>query len=467
MQLAEKPPKYKEDVPVLAPGYTNKSIDEKIAGIVLERRIRIPWAIGFLIAGGLFTMYLISIAYLFYEGTGIWGNNVPVGWAFPIICFVWWIGIGHAGTLISAILFLLRQEWRMSIARFSEAMTLFAVACAGIYPIIHTGRPWLAYWLVPYPNTFGLWPQFRSPLVWDVFAITAYALTSTLFWYVGLIPDLAVMRDKAQNKLLKIFYGFLALGWRGAATHWHRYTTIYMILAAIATPLVVSVHTVVSFDFAVSLVPGWHTTVFPPYFVAGAVFAGFAMVLTLTIPLRKIYGLEGMITDRHLDNMAKITLTTGLVVGYGYLIEMFIGWYSGSQYEIYMLNNRLVGPYAPFYWALILCNVLTIQFLWFRRIRYNQMALFIISLIVGIGMWLERFVIIVTSLHRDFLPSSWAMYSGTVWDWSLYIGSIGFFLVMMFIFIRSLPMISIFEMKELLHVKSHQEPTEKSAEAGV
>ncbi len=456
MQFVEKPP-IRQEEDVLGPGHSYGSISDKIGGIVLEQKIRIPWLVGLLAAGGLFFVYLLSIGYLFYQSTGIWGLNVPVAWGFAIISFVWWIGIGHAGTLISAILFLLRQEWRMSIARFAEAMTLFAVACAGVLPIFHSGRPWLtAYWLFPYPNTFGLWPQFRSPLIWDVFAVLTYATVSVMFWYVGLIPDLASLRDKAQHKLLKIIYGMAALGWRGSAVHWDRYNTAYLLLAALATPLVVSVHSVVSFDFATSLVPGWHTTIFPPYFVAGAIFAGFAMVMTLTIPLRILYGLKDMITAKHLDNMAKVTLATGLIVAYGYLVELFIGWYSASDFEIYMLNNRFTGPYAAEYWTLIFCNVVVTQLLWFRWVRYNPWLLWFISLFIGVGMWLERFVIVVMSLHRDFMPSSWDMYYGTAWDWSLYIGSLGFFLVMILIFIRSLPMISIVEMKELLHKKSHQ-----------
>jgi molybdopterin-containing oxidoreductase family membrane subunit len=334
-------------------------------------------------------------------------------------------------------------------------MTLFAVACAAVYPIFHLGRPWLFYWLMPYPNTFGLWPQFRSALAWDVFAISTYGTVSAVFWYVGLIPDLAVMRDKAENWYLKVFYGLLALGWRGSGVHWVRYETIYLLLAAIATPLVVSVHTVVSFDFAISIIPGWHTTIFPPYFVAGAIFSGFAMVVTLAIPIRKIYGLEDFITDKHLDNMAKVILTTGLIVVYGYFIEGFIGWYSGSQYEIFMLTNRFVGPYAGAYLALLFCNAVVPQALWFRQVRYNQVLLFIISIVVNIGMWLERFIIVVTSLHRDFLPTSWDMYVPTRWDWGLYVGSIGFFLVLLTIFLRTLPVIAIAEMKDFVHKQNH------------
>jgi molybdopterin-containing oxidoreductase family membrane subunit len=392
----------------------------------------------------------LTITNLVFTGIGIWGNNAPVGWAFDIINFVWWIGIGHAGTLISAILLLLRQEWRTSINRFAEAMTLFAVACAGLFPLLHTGRPWLAYWLFPYPNTMGIQPQFRSPLMWDVFAVSTYATVSALFWFIGLIPDFATLRDRAKSRGWAKLYGLLAMGWRGSARHWLRYEAAYLLLAGLATPLVLSVHTIVSFDFAVSQVPGWHATIFPPYFVAGAIYAGFAMVLTLTIPLRKWYGLEDFITMRHIHNMAKVMLATGLIVAYGYAMEAFFGWYSANEYEEYMIWNRMTGPYAYFYWALILCNVIVPQFLWSKKIRSNLLVLFLISIVVSIGMWLERFVIIVTSLHRDFLPSSWGMYSPTMWDWTMFIGTIGLFFSLLFLFIRFLPIISIFEMRTIL-----------------
>jgi molybdopterin-containing oxidoreductase family membrane subunit len=393
---------------------------------------------------------LFATAYLLAVGVGIWGVNVPVAWGFAIVNFVWWIGIGHAGTLISAILLLLRQQWRTSINRFAEAMTLFAVACAGIFPLIHLGRPWLFYWLVPYPNTMGVWPQFRSPLVWDVFAVGTYATVSFLFWFVGLIPDLATLRDRAGRRFARFAYGVLAMGWRGSARHWHRYQTAYLLLAGLATPLVVSVHSVVSLDFAVSLIPGWHATIFPPYFVAGAIYSGFAMVMTLAIPLRAAYRLEDFITMRHLENMAKVMLATGLIVAYGYMMETFTAWYSGNPYEASMLSNRVGGPYAPLYWALIVCNVVVPQVLWSRRVRTSIPALFVIALVVNVGMWLERFIIVVTSLHRDFLPSSWGMYFPTVWDWATLLGSIGLFLALLFLFIRFLPMISIFEMRELV-----------------
>lgn len=436
---------------VIEPGHSYGSITEKISSIVLGNKTPRSWWIGLGVGLLLLNVLMVSVAKLLFVGTGIWGLNVPVGWGFAIINFVWWIGIGHAGTLISAILLLFRQEWRTSINRFAEAMTLFAVACAGIFPLLHTGRPWLAaYWLFPIPNTMGVWPQFRSPLIWDVFAVSTYAIVSALFWFVGLIPDLATLRDRSTNRFSKAIYGMLSLGWRGSAIHWERYEIAYLLLAGLAAPLVVSVHTIVSFDFAVSVTPGWHATIFPPYFVAGAIYSGFAMVVTLAIPIRAMYGLEGFITMRHLENMAKIILATGMIVGYGYLMELFFSWYSGNQYEQFMMWNRINGPYAPFYWALIFCNGLVPQLLWSKRIRTSVPILFVISLIVNVGMWLERFVIVVTSLHRDFLPSSWGMYSGTIWDWGLYIGTMGLFLTLLFLFLRFLPMISIYEMRTLL-----------------
>jgi molybdopterin-containing oxidoreductase family membrane subunit len=387
---------------------------------------------------------------------GIWGINIPVGWGFAIVNFVWWIGIGHAGTLISAILLLLKQKWRTSINRFAEAMTLFAVSCAGLFPLLHMGRPWFFYWMMPYPNTMQLWPQFRSPLIWDVFAVSTYATVSALFWFVGLIPDLATLRDRSTHRVSRIIYGIFAMGWRGSAVHWQRYETTYILMAGLATPLVVSVHTVVSFDFAVAIVPGWHTTIFPPYFVAGAIFSGFAMVLTLVIPIRSIYDLKDFITDKHLDNMAKILIATGLIVAYGYTIEGFTAWYSANKFETFMMNNRMFGPMGPFYWMLIVCNILIPQTLWVKRLRQNTWYLFAISLIVNVGMWLERFII-VTSLQRDFMPSAWGRYEPTIWDWTMFIGTIGLFLNLLFIFIRLLPMISISEMQALLPEAAVQE----------
>jgi molybdopterin-containing oxidoreductase family membrane subunit len=436
--------------PIIEPGHTFSSVTDKISAVVLTRKTSRAWYFGFGFAFLLVIMLLYALTMLVFRGIGIWGNNIPVGWAFEIVGFVWWIGIGHAGTLISAILLLLRQEWRTSINRFAEAMTLFAVACAAIYPAFHVGRPWLAYWLFPYPNTMGTWPQFRSPLIWDVFAVSTYATVSLLFWFVGLIPDLATLRDRAQKRFPRVIYGMLAMGWRGSARHWHRYEMTYLLLAGLSTPLVLSVHTIVSFDFAVSIIPGWHATIFPPYFVAGAVFAGFAMVLILAIPIRAIYRLEDFITMRHLENMAKIVLVTGLIVAYGYMMEAFMGWYSANPYESYMILNRMTGPYAPFYWALIACNALAPQVFWLKRMRTNIVALFTVAVVVSIGMWLERFIIIVTSLHRDFLPSSWRMYYPTVYDVATFVGTIGLFVSLIFLFVRFLPMISIFEMRTIL-----------------
>jgi molybdopterin-containing oxidoreductase family membrane subunit len=446
----ERPPALETGPPVLEPGYTYASVTDKISAIVLTRKTGRGWYLGFAGAFILTMGLLYATTWLFVKGVGIWGINIPVAWGFAIINFVWWIGIGHAGTLISAILLLLHQEWRTSINRFAEAMTLFAVACAGLFPILHLGRQWLFYWLIPYPNTMGVWPQFRSPLVWDVFAVTTYATVSLLFWYVGLIPDLATLRDRSRKRFVQHLYGILAMGWRGSAMHWHRYETAYLLLAGLATPLVVSVHTVVSFDFAVAQLPGWHTTVFPPYFVAGAIYSGFAMVLTLAIPIRSAYGLEDFITMRHLQNMAKVLLATGLIVGYGYMMEAFMAWYSGNINEQYLFLNRLSGPYAPAYWALILSNVLVPQLLWVPRVRSNVVLLWLIALVINIGMWLERFVIIVVSLHRDFLPSSWDMYYPTFYDWATYLGTIGLFVALLFLFIRFLPVISIFEMRSLV-----------------
>jgi molybdopterin-containing oxidoreductase family membrane subunit len=436
--------------PVIEPGHTLGSVTDKISEVVLTKKTPLGWVFGFAIGFAALQLLMVSVTYLFIKGTYIWGLNIPVGWGLDIINFVWWIGIGHAGTLISAILLLFRQTWRTSINRFAEAMTLFAVACAGMYPVIHTGRPWLAYWLLPYPNTMAMWPNFRSPLIWDVFAVSTYATVSLLFWFVGLIPDLATLRDRSDSKVGKVIYGALAMGWRGSATHWHRYEMAYLLLAALSTPLVLSVHTIVSFDFAVGQVPGWHATVFPPYFVAGAIFAGFAMVMIIAIPLRKFYGLQDFVTMRHFDYMGRITLATGMIVGYGYLVEVFMAFYSGNQFEIALMWNRFIGPYAPLYWALIFCNIVSIQLLWFQRIRASLTWLMIISLIVSIGMWLERFIIIPVSLSRDFLPSSWGMYYPTFWDWSTFIGTLGLFVSLLFLFIRFLPMISIFEMRTMV-----------------
>ncbi len=436
--------------PIIEPGHSFATVTDRISAIVLHQKTPPGWWFGFLISFALLMLFNLAITWLFAFGVGIWGINVPVGWGWAIINFVWWVGIGHAGTLISAILLLLRQKWRTSINRFAEAMTIFAVACAGTFPLLHMGRPWLFYWLTPYPNTMGTWPQFRSPLVWDVFAVSTYATVSLMFWFVGMVPDLATLRDRAKNRFAQVFYGFLAMGWRGSAVHWHRYETASLLLAGLATPLVLSVHTVVSFDFAIGIEAGWHATIFPPYFVAGAIYSGFAMVMSLSIPLRKLYQLEDFITMRHLDNMAKVMLATGLIVAYGYMMETFMAFYSGDTYEKYMILNRMTGPYRDFYWSLIFCNVIAPQVLWLRKVRSSVPMLFVMSLVVNTGMWLERFVIVVTTLHRDFLPSSWGMYYPTRWDWFTYVGTIGLFFTLMFLFVRFLPVIAIAEMRGLV-----------------
>ncbi len=444
--------------PVIDEGHSLASVSDKITGIVLKRKTTLGWIFGFLVSFAVLQNLMAAATWLFVKGVGVWGINIPVGWGFAIVNFVWWIGIGHAGTLISAILLLLNQSWRNAINRFAEAMTLFAVMCAGMFPVLHTGRPWLAYWLFPYPNTMDLWPQFRSPLLWDVFAVSTYFTISAVFWYVGLIPDLANLRDTSKKRWQQLVFGGLAMGWRGSARHWQRYEKASLLLAGLATPLVVSVHTVVSFDFAVSIVPGWHTTIFPPYFVAGAIYSGFAMVLSLMIPLRHFYGLQDVITMRHLNNMAKVTLATGLIVAYGYMMEAFFGYFSADTYEKFMIWNRMTGPYAMFYWTLILCNIITPQFLWFKRIRTNVFVLWCLSIVVNIGMWLERFVIVITSLHRDFLPSSWSMYWPTLWDWMTFTGTLGLFLTCIFLFVRVLPSITIFELRMLLPGARVKEP---------
>ncbi len=436
--------------PVIEPGYTITSVTDKISSIVLEQRRRPGWFLGFGLSFLALMMLLFAVTVLFSIGVGIWGVGIPVAWAFAIISFVWWVGIGHAGTLISAILLLLRQKWRTSINRTAEAMTIFAILCAGMFPLLHLGRPWLFYWLFPYPNTMWYWPQFRSPLVWDVFAVSTYLTVSLLFWFVGLIPDLATIRDRTKSRFKQIVYGMLAMGWRGSSVHWKRYETASLLLAGLATPLVVSVHTVVSFDFAIAILPGWHTTIFPPYFVAGAIYSGFAMVVCLAIPLRHVYHLEDFITMRHLDIMAKLLLVTGLIVGYGYVMEAFMAFYSADIFERYVTVNRMTGPYAAAYWCLITFNVLIPQALWSKRVRSSILAIFIEAFLINCAMWLERFVIIVTALNRDFVPSIWRLYAPTRWDWMTLFGSLGLFMTLFYLFIRYLPMISIYEMRELV-----------------
>jgi molybdopterin-containing oxidoreductase family membrane subunit len=445
-----------ETFEMIGPGHSYETVTQKISAVVLNDRYDIRWLMAVGLAGMFALMMFSGITLVLLYGVGLWGNNQPVGWAFDIINFVWWIGIGHAGTLISAILLLLHQNWRTSINRFAEAMTIFAVIQAGLYPLLHIGRHQYAYWMFPLPNSMGLWPQFRSPLMWDFFAISTYITVSALFWYVGLVPDFATLRDRATNRWVKIICGVLCLGWRGSALHWRRYTMAYLLLAGLSTPLVLSVHTIVSWDFAVGIVPGWHSTIFPPYFVAGAIFAGFAMTLLLAIPLRAVCNMRDLITMRHLENMGKVMLATGLIVFYGYIMEVFFGWYSGNKFEQYMtFNNRMHGPYWWSYWSLILCNGITPQILWWKSRRTHIPTLFAVALIVSVGMWLERFVIIVTSLSFDFLPSSWAIYYPTKVDFMIFFGSIGFFLLLFLLFARFVPVISIAEMRELIRHHGH------------
>ncbi|MBI3880183.1 MAG: polysulfide reductase NrfD [Verrucomicrobia bacterium] len=443
------PPKELEREPLVLKNRSIGWISDHIAGIC-EGKTPKWWWPAFLISATVLLMMAGMITYLISTGIGVWGLNQPAGWAWDITNFVFWIGIGHAGTLISAILFLLRQKWRTSINRSAEAMTLFAVACAGIFPLIHTGRVWFAVYpgyMVPFPNANGIWPQFRSPLLWDVFAVSTYGTVSLLFWYTGLIPDLATLRDRATNKIRKMIYSFGALGWTGSNRHWSNYEKAYLILAGLSTPLVLSVHSIVSFDFAVSVVPGWHTTIFPPYFVAGAIFSGFGMVLTLMIPLRSLCGLHDVITVRHIELMNKVILATGSIVGYAYGMEFFIAWYGGNPYELYAFKNRAFGPYWWAYWTMISCNVISPQFFWFKKLRTGVAFTFIISIFVNIGMWFERFVIIVTSIHRDYLPSAWGYFRPTYVDVLTFVGSFGLFCTLFLLFMRFLPVIAIAEVK--------------------
>ncbi|MGB0678707.1 MAG: NrfD/PsrC family molybdoenzyme membrane anchor subunit [Polyangiales bacterium] len=445
--------------PLLPEHTTLHEVTDAVSRVTETRAPRGWWLLfipSVLLSGVLFA----CITYLVVTGIGVWGNNNPVGWAWDITNFVWWIGIGHAGTLISAILFLFRQKWRTSINRFAEAMTIFAVMCAGIYPVLHTGRPWFDYYMFPIPNQMALWPNFKSPLMWDVFAVSTYFTISLIFWYTGLIPDLATLRDRSKTRVRRLVYGFFALGWRGSNRHWQHYERAYLILAAISTPLVLSVHSVVSFDFATSILPGWHTTIFPPYFVAGAVFSGFALVMTLLLIARSVFDLKQLVTMKHLELMNKIMLATGSLVGYAYAMEFFIAWYSGNPYELHVfLKNRLLPGHAPYwwaYWAMIFCNVVVPQIFWSKRLRTSIPVMFVATILINIGMWFERFVIIVTSLHRAFLPSSWGMFSPTVIDIAMYIGTIGFFMTLFLLFIRWLPMIAMAEVKAILpHAQPH------------
>ena len=451
---------------VIAPGHTFKSVTETVSRIVLTSHTPLGWWFGFALAGGVVGILLTAVTWLFLKGVGIWAITMPVAWGFAIINFVWWIGIGHAGTLISAILLLFKQGWRNSINRFAEAMTIFAVVCAGMFPLIHVGRPWLGYWLFPYPSTMNYWPQFRSPLLWDVFAVSTYATISVVFWYIGMIPDLGTLRDRSQSKFAQFVYGLVSLGWRGSVRHWVRYETASLLLAGLATPLVLSVHSVISLDFSVALLPGWHTTIFPPYFVAGAVYSGFAMVLTLAIPIRRFYHLEDLVTIRHIDNMGKVMLATGMIVAYGYSTEVFMSWYSASHWEYFMMWNRMFGPMGWSYWVLITCNIALPQLMWLRKFRTNVGLMFLMSLIVNTGMWFERFVIVVTSLTRDYLPSSWGTYRATKWDYMTFGGTLGLFTFLFFLFVRFLPMIPMSELRLMLPQAKVREKHVPLPEAG-
>ncbi len=442
-------------------GHDFGSLTDRVAAVWEAPRPPRAWYIAFTISVVLLAILGAMIGYLVFNGVGVWGLNNPVSWGFDITNFVFWVGIGHAGTLISAILFLFRQKWRTSINRFAEAMTIFAVMCAGIFPGIHVGRVWLAYWLGPIPNQMGMWPNFRSPLLWDVFAVSTYFTVSLLFWYVGMLPDLATFRDRATSRFKQIMYGLFALGWTGSSRNWHRFERAYLILAALATPLVLSVHSVVSFDFAVSQLPGWHTTIFPPYFVAGAIFGGFAMVTTLAIPARQLFGLKDIITPRHLENMCKIILLTGSMVGYAYMLEFFIAWYSGSPYEGFIFRARALGPYAWAYWTMIACNVLMPQLFWFKKARTHPGLMFLVVMAVNVGMWFERFVIVVSSLAQDFLPSSWDYYRPTWVELLTLAGSFGLFFTLFLLFCRFLPMVAMAEVKTVMpHADAHAHPHE-------
>ncbi|MFT2008968.1 NrfD/PsrC family molybdoenzyme membrane anchor subunit [Pontibacter sp. 13R65] len=444
--------------PLVTGGKTYHDITEDVCRQV-EAKPNMRWAIALAVALVGFAIFCYSVYRTLWYGIGEWGLNKTVGWAWDITNFVWWVGIGHAGTLISAILLLFRQKWRTSINRAAEAMTIFAVICAAMFPVLHMGRPWMALWVLPLPNTYGsLWVNFNSPLLWDVFAISTYFSVSLVFWYIGLIPDFATIRDRATGPIARRAYAFLSFGWTGSAKAWSRYETVSLILAGLATPLVLSVHTIVSFDFATSVIPGWHTTIFPPYFVAGAIFSGFAMVLTLMIITRKVFKLEDYITLEHIESMNKVIILTGSIVGVAYITEFFIAWYSQVEYEQYAFINRATGPYWWAYWSMMTCNVITPQLFWFRSIRRSLTATFIITIFVNIGMWFERFVIIVTSLHRDYLPSSWAMFSPTSIDIGVYVGTIGLFFTLFLLFAKFFPVINMAEVKAILKSSSEVKP---------
>ncbi len=440
---------YTRELSVLEGKHALRELDDLIAK-PLETKPDKKFYIALSITLSMTGLFVLGLALTFYYGIGMWGNNIPVAWAFDIVNFVFWIGIGHAGTLISAILFLFRQKWRTGISRFAEGMTIFAVMTAGLFPLIHLGRPWLSGYLFPYPNQHSVWVNFTSPLLWDVFAVSTYLIVSLIFWYVGLIPDLASLRERTEHKIKKVIYSVFSLGWRFSNRHWHHYEMVYLILAGFATPLVLSVHTIVSFDFAVSVIPGWHTTIFPPYFVAGAVFSGFAMVQNVLIIVRKIFNYEHIITVDTLEKMNKIMLLTGSMIGYAYAMEFFIAWYSGVEAERFAFLNRAMGPYAWAYWIMVTCNVVSPQLFWFKKIRRTIPVMFVIAIFVNIGMWFERFVIIVTSLSRDFLPSSWAYYKPTLVDGMILIGSFGFFFTWILLFTKALPVISMAEVKAVV-----------------
>ena len=437
--------------PLVMGGLDNTGITDVVAGVAEREKPPRAWYIAFGIANLLLVMLGANILHLIFTGVGVWGNKAPQFWGWPIVNFGFWVGIGHAGTLISAILFLFRQNWRTSINRTAEAMTIFAVVCAGLFPGIHIGRVWVFYWLFPIPTEhLAMWPNFRSPLLWDVFAVSTYATVSLLFWYMGMVPDIATFRDRSTNNIKRFIYGLLSLGWTGSARAWHRYEMAYVILAALATPLVLSVHTIVSFDFAVSQLPGWHTTIFPPYFVAGAIFSGFAMVVTLMVPARELFGLKDLITIRHLENMNKIIVATGTMVGFAYGIEFFIAWYGANPYEQFAFINRAFGPFAWAYWTMVSCNVIAPQFFWFKKIRTSPWLMVVVCIFVNIGMWFERFVITITSLSRDFLPSSWDYFDPTPVDVMMLIGSFGLFFTLFLLFCRFLPMVAMAEVKSVM-----------------
>ena len=440
---------FHEETPLVKGNLSFHDVTEMVSRHT-EKETPFAWYVAFAIASSMAGLLVLMLAYQVWNGVGVWGNNQPVGWGWPIVNFVFWVGIGHAGTLISAILFLFRQKWRTSINRAAEAMTLFAVMCALIFPTFHVGRVWAIYWTLPIPNQMEMWPQFKSPLLWDVFAVSSYFLVSLVFWYVGLVPDLATLRDRATGSWRKKIMGFFSLGWSGANRHWRNYEKAYLLLAGLATPLVLSVHSVVSFDFAVSIIPGWHTTIFPPYFVAGAIFSGFAMVVTLMVIARKIYGLENLITIDHLEKMNIIILVTGTIVGFAYITEFFMAWYSQVEYEQYAFINRAFGPYAWAYWIMMTCNLITPQLFWSKKLRRSIPVMFALSIVVNIGMWFERFVITITSLHRDFLPSSWGYFSPTWVDVATFIGSFGLFFTLFLLFLRFVPMVAIAEVKGVM-----------------